>query len=312
MSVKTPSSFPLDYQPALYDDPTKVHPTTDNGMRWYRDVQYAMVPGYRPLLLDLSVPDSPTPPPLVVIIHGGMWLQGSHKPMPGDFTDYHLLWPRLLDAGFAVASTQYRHSKEAQFPAQVNDVKAAVRWLRAASTTLGYDGKRIGTVGDSAGGHLSLFLGTNTADPILEGTVGLTCTPSSVTAAVSWYGPTCLDAMHLAADSPESSLIGATIAEHPDLARAASPITHISTASAPTLLIHGRCDLLIPHQQSIAYHEALQALGVRSQLHLIDGADHCFFGADIDSIIATTVTFLSDELAPEPSASPADAASVMN
>ena len=79
--------------------------------------------------------------------------------------------------------------------------------------------------------------------------------------------------------------------------------------SGSTLLIHGRCDLLVPHQQSIAYHEALQALGVRSQLHLIDGADHCFFGADIDAIIATTVTFLSDELAPEPGASPADAAS---
>ena len=82
--------------------------------------------------------------------------------------------------------------------------------------------------------------------------------------------------MHLAADSPESSLIGATIAEHADPARAASPITHVDTASAPTLLIHGRSDLLIPHQQSIAYHEALEALGVRSQLHLIDRADHCF------------------------------------
>lgn len=319
MGVKAPSLFPLDYRPILYDDAAPLHPTVESGTRWYRDVQYAMIPGYRPLL-DLSVPDSAAPP-LVVIIHGGAWLQGSHKPMSGDFTDYTLLWPRLLDAGLAVASIQYRHSKEALFPAQVNDAKAAVRWLRAASATLGYDATRIGTVGDSSGGHLSLLLGTNTADPTLEGTVGLSGPSSSVTAAVSWFGHTRLDTMHLEstpghfhshdpADSPESLLIGATIADHPDLARAASPIAYMSTAGAPTLLIHGRSDRLVPHQQSVAYHEALQSLGVRSHLHLVDGADHCFFGADFDSVIATTVPFLSDELTPGASASTPDAASV--
>lgn len=319
MTVKTPHSFPLDFRPPRYDDPEQLQPTTDGGVRRSRDVRYAMIPGYRSLLLDVDVPDAATPPPLVMLIHGGAWLHGDHRPTPDDLTDLRLLGPRLLDAGFAVASVQYRLSGEARFPAPVNDAKAAVRWLRAAAPALGYDGSHIGTVGDSSGGYLSLFLGTNTSDPVLEGDIGLTGTPSWVDAAVSWYGPTRLDTIPRESGlgrgdsppplpmgfSPESAMIGASIVDHPDLARAASPIAHLSRDGAPTLLIHGRSDRFVPHQQSVAHHEALQALGVRSRLHLIDGADHCFFGADVDPIIAATVTFLCDELARPVGAAPA-------
>jgi len=309
MTIKTPPRFPVNGMPPAFADAAALTPAEENGIRWFRDLEYAAIPGYRPLLLDLSVPvDQQAPVPLAVLIHGGAWLGGSKTVRPGDLGDYATLWPRLLREGFAVAAIQYRLSGEAVFPAQLHDVKAAVRWLRSAARFLGIDPDRIGTVGESAGGHLSVFLGTNVAAPDLEGAVGLTGPSSAVAASVGWYPPTRLDTMesesipgtpftgHSTPDSPESRLIGRAVADRPDLARKASPIAHISEVTAPTLLIHGTLDQLVPYQQSIAYHEALDRAGIPSKLKLVEGADHCFFGGDVVAIIDTTVEFLRDQL----------------
>ncbi|KJL24607.1 alpha/beta hydrolase [Microbacterium azadirachtae] len=309
MTLKTPLRLPTDWEPACCDSPSEINYTTEDGFRRYRDVEYAIVDGYRPLLLDLMIPaDANKPAPLIIFIHGGAWLAGSKNFRSRDVDDRRPLFARLFEEGYAVATIQYRLSAEATFPAQVHDVKAATRWLRNAAPALGLDADRIGSVGESAGGYLSLFLGSNTSDPVLEGEVGMTGLSSSIAASVAWYPATRLDTLqeetlpgspfpdHGAATSPSSLLIGVAVSEQPELARRASPITHINQATAPTLLIHGTLDQLVPHQQSIAYHEALQAEGVPSELHLIEGADHGFFGGDVDAIVDLTVAFLNARL----------------
>lgn len=305
MTLKTPLRIPTDVPPPMFDDPLMVTPIHEQGIIAYRNVAFARIPGYRPLLLDLIVPPGPRRPiPLVVHVHGGAWLAGTKRILPTDFDEFHELRARLLDEGYAFASVQYRLSAEAPFPAQLHDVKAAIRWLRAAAPGIGLDPDRIGTIGASAGGHLAIFLGANTDSVDLEGAVGLTGVSSVVASSVGWYPPTRLETMqeesipgtpfsvHSAAGSPESRLIGAPVEDRPDLARAASPIAHITGATAPTLLIHGTCDQMVPHQQSIGYRAALEAAGITNELHLIDGADHCFFGGDMAPILDTTMAFL--------------------
>lgn len=312
MSLKTPLRLPTDWEPAYCDVPSEISYTLEDGLRRYRDIEYAIVDGYRPLLLDLTVPAyEPQPVPLIVFIHGGAWLGGSKNLRSRDVDDRRALMERLFEEGYAVATVQYRLSGEATFPAQLHDVKAATRWLRSAAPALGLDADRIGSVGESAGGHLSLFLGTNTRHPGLEGDIGMTGISSSIAASVGWYPATRLDTLqeestsgslfpdHGAATSPSSMLIGIAVSERPDVARQASPIAHISQATAPTLLIHGTLDQLVPHQQSSAYHEALRAEGVASELHLIEKADHGFFGGDVDAIVDLTVSFLNDHLTGE-------------
>ena len=308
MTIKTPLRVPLDGLPGAFADPGALTPVETGAVRRFRDVEYARIDGYRPLLLDLSVPSAQGPPPLVVLIHGGAWLAGTKNIEPHDIADFWVLQSCLLEEQFAVASIQYRLSGEAPFPAQLHDVKAAIRWLRNAAGPLGFDPDRIASLGASAGGHLALFLGTNTTAMDLEGAVGLTGPSSAVCASVGWYPPTRLDTMeaesmpgtpfaaHNAPDSPESRLIGHAVGERPDLARHASPIAHISGATAPTLLVHGRLDQMVPHQQSVAHHGVLDEAGVPNRLELVEGADHGFFGGDVDAIINTTVAFLREHL----------------
>src|SRR5262249_6673062 len=133
------------------------------------------------LQLDLFVPTGDKKPPLVVYIHGGSWLRGSRKKPP-------VHW--LTEEGFALASISYRFSDRAVFPAQIHDVKAAVRWLRANQDKYGYDASRIGVCGTSAGGHLAVLLSTSGGVKELEGTIGGNLQQSSrVQAVVDWYGP---------------------------------------------------------------------------------------------------------------------------
>lgn len=127
-----------------------------------RDLAFATV-GSQELRLDLYLPEAAENPPVVVYIHGGGWSQGSYKSCP-------ICW--LSQEGFAVASVSYRLSDVAKFPAQMHDVKAAVRWLRAQASNHDYDAKRIAVSGSSAGAYLALMLGLTDGDGDLEGTVG--------------------------------------------------------------------------------------------------------------------------------------------
>jgi acetyl esterase/lipase len=275
-------------------------PVTDaDGTRRFYDIEYAVIEGFRPLRMDLHLPPGTGPAPVVVYVHGGGFRFGSRS----EGIVARPVWKALLEAGFAVAAVEYRLTNEAIFPACVHDVHAAVRWLRAYAGTLGISADAITAWGESAGAHLALFLGTNTSDLGVIGDEGVAGAESGVHGVVAWFAP--VDFPHLAeqagaapgtgadtASSAESRLIGVPLLENPQLAAYASPITHVSQLSAPTLLMHGDADTLVPYQQSVSYRDALQAVGVPVKLDIVPGAGHGFAGIDQEPLIRECVDFL--------------------
>lgn len=243
-----------------------------------RDIVYAKV-GERELLLDLYLPPNPKGKlPVVMWIHGGGWRNGD-KGSAGPARP-------LVGRGFAVVDVAYRLSGEAIFPAQVEDCKAAVRWVRANAAKHGLNGERIGAWGGSAGGHLVAFLGTS-GDVMEFETDAHAGVSSRVQAVVDWYGPTDLLLMntqavegakldHDAAGSPESLLVGGPIQEEPyrSIARKVNPLTYVSADDPPFLIHHGDADLLVSWRQSGILHAALKKAGVDSTLEVVKGGGH--------------------------------------
>lgn len=231
--------------------------------------------------LDLYLPAGAGPFPLVVVIHGGGFMMGDKSGVDGV--------DALLAQGYAVASINYRLSGEAKFPAQIQDVKTAVRWLRAHAEEYHLDPQKFGAWGASAGGNLAALLGTSCGDPALEGAgLGNAEQSSCVQAVVDWYGPTdflqmdqqfsgtSCPADHDDASSPESQLIGAPIQSKPDLAKAANPITYVTPQAPPFFIQHGTADCNVPPQQSQILYDALQAaIGAdKVSLTFLEGAGH--------------------------------------
>jgi acetyl esterase/lipase len=280
------------------------HPTQHpGGSKSWLDVVYATPWGYRPLMLDILVPKGRGPHPLVVYIHGGAWAAGSPKISNPIYRKMDFV-NKLVKAGFAVASINYRFSKEAQFPAQLHDCKAAIRFLRKQAKVFGVDPKRFASFGDSAGGHLASFVGLTGKNKELEGDVGVRKGSSAVQAVVNWFGPTHFLTMAReklaleswgdpdAADSPESLLVGGAIQKNKAKAKAASPISYVHKASPPTLLQYGDVDRLVPLAQGQALHDAMRAKGCKVTLQVIKGADHCFWGVDTTPIVDDMINFL--------------------
>jgi len=252
------------------------------------DVRYGEVLGFRPLELDLYVPAGlEGPVPVVVYVHGGGWQRGSRRDPPplldADFYD------QIATQGLAVAAVDYRLSGEARFPAPLEDVRAAVGWVRDHAADYALDPERVFLWGDSAGGHLALLAAL---------------TGSAVRAVVAWFPVTDLVGMPFdlaeasgvpdsGPDSREARLLGAPAASVPDLARQASPVAHVRADAPPVLLMHGTADDLVPAAQSIRLAEALGRAGARVELELVPGASHFWKGAgDVAAIIARSVEFL--------------------
>ena len=193
-------------------------------------------------------------------MHGGAWRGGSKERNPA---------LRFLDKGYAVAGINYRLSQHALFPAQIQDCKAAIRWLRTHAPQYGCDGNRVGVWGSSAGGHLVALLGTTGDVPTFDTGPNLTVS-SRVQAVCDWFGPTdflrmndVLGAMdHDAADSPESRLVGGPIQENREAVVRANPISYITFDDPPFLIMHGDQDQLVPPNQSELLYHALQEAGV--------------------------------------------------
>ncbi len=245
------------------------------------------------LLLDLRIPTGiGAPAPLVIWIHGGGWSGGSRTPMP-------TMVSNLCSRGYAVASLDYRLSGTAIWPAQIQDCKGAIRWLRAHAATYNLDPNRFGVWGSSAGGHLVAHLGTSggvgtvtvgSATVDLEGSTGGNLDQSSrVQAVVDWFGPTDLLQMrfypsgipHDDPGSPESHLIGGAVPDNPELVATVNPVTFLSPDDPPFLLMHGTVDDSVPFAQSELLYRALQARGLRSTFVPILGAGHG--GGDFNS-----------------------------
>jgi acetyl esterase/lipase len=258
------------------------------GTRLLLGVPYAAIPGVRPLELDLVLPPAGGgPAPVTLFLHGGGWRLGSrHSAGPAFRDPDETPFEQVAAAGIAVASIDYRLSGEATWPAQLHDAKAAVRWLRTRAVDLGVDPGRVAAWGESAGGHLAALLGLTGGDAQLEGEVGATGPSSAVDAVVAWYAPS--DVAAVATDkgadpadptSREAQLLGAAPTAVPERARQASPLSHVSPAAPPFLLLHGDSDRLVPCVQSERLHRALVAAGVEAELEVHPGADHMWLGA---------------------------------
>lgn len=243
-------------------------PTPPEGVKVLRDLQY-LEGGHQRNRLDLYLPAKAEGRlPLVVWIHGGAWLAGSKEACPA---------VPLTAKGYAVASINYRLSQHAVFPAQIEDCKAAIRWLRANGVKYQLDPDHIGVWGSSAGGHLVALLGTTGGVKDLEGHGGNLDQSSRVQCVVDWYGPSELLTMggsHDNPNSPEARLIGVAVQDNKEKARKASPLTYVSKDSTPFLIMHGDKDNTVPLSQSRALAEALKKAGVEIQFRVMEGNGH--------------------------------------
>lgn len=231
--------------------------------------------------------------PAVVHIHGGAWVMFGKWPVANVF---------LARAGFVTVSVDYRLAPGATFPAQLHDVKTAVRWLRAHADPLGIDPARIGVWGISAGAHLAALLGTTAHQPEWEGFDGGWPDESSAVQAVGNVSGVMdfLDPQMPFGPEP-FPLFGAPLAERPDLAELASPVTHASGRSAPFIHLHGRRDEHVPASQSRRMHAALRAVGVRSELVELNG-DHFINETHRHEVERRLLVFFRHELAHPPGA----------
>jgi acetyl esterase/lipase len=299
-------------EPNEWTGPDRYLPPPDpridaDGTRRYEGVSYANVIGFRPLQLDLWVPATSAPPPLVVWIHGGGWLFGDRRYLPETLRP-NQLFTEAVAAGLAIATIDYRLALEAPFPAALHDVKAAVRYLRAHAGQLGIDTSRVGVWGESAGGHLAALVGLTGGMSELEGTVGVLGQSSAVDAVVDWYGPHDLDLQKLEGPTPEiASMLPPELRTAPEIhlagsrdpvaLRAASPISYVTASAPPFLLVHGTADVVVPYKQSVVLADALAAVGVQVELVPIEGADHIFNGHDdVDGAVRTSVDYLAKAL----------------
>ena len=212
--------------------------------------------------------------PVIVSIHGGGWRAGSkYRCYP--------LSKGFVQKGYAVASVGYRLSGQVKFPAQLEDIKAAVRWLRAHAGEYGLDPERIAVFGTSAGGHLAVFMGVSNGNPSYDVGENLEFS-SSVRAVVDFFGPTDLTDLSvarenprfLAPDSSQAQLIGGDLLENQEKAKAASPIYFVSKDSAPVLIFHGDKDQSVPLSQSERLDAAYKKAGAISEYHFMAGARH--------------------------------------
>lgn len=218
------------------------------------DLEFARVDGVS-LKLDLHRPDGDAAP-VIVYVHGGAWRAGSKSDVP--ILD-------LMNHGFAIASVDYRLSTQACFPAQIHDIKAAIRFLRAKSAELKIETGRLAIIGSSAGGHLAALVGVTNGHRELEGRVGAHLDQSSdVQCIVSFYGASNLRSIlgqstdfGLGVRVPALKLLlGGLPDEKPELAALASPLTHLDRRDPPLMLIHGDADPQMPLAQSQELAEA--------------------------------------------------------
>lgn len=243
------------------------------------DIEYARS-GNESLKLDLYLPEGEGPFPLVIWVHGGGWRSGDKALSPASAQ------VRQTTRGYAVASINYRLSQQAKFPAQIEDCKAAVRWLRAHAAQYNLDPARIAAWGSSAGGHLAALMGTSGDVSELEGEDNPAYS-SRVQAVVDWFGPT--DLLRISIDSlpfpcnlidhdspfsPESQLIGCAIQTCRNRTELANPIKYVTAEDPPFLIMHGTDDCLVGPPQSQRLYDALAAAGVPVSLRFIEGAGH--------------------------------------
>ena len=250
------------------------------GIKLEKDIAY-IEGGDEAQKLDIYLPETPSdkPLPLIVHIHGGGWRAGSKFPCPVS---------AMVVKGYAVASVEYRFSQKANFPAQIQDCQAAIRWLRAHAKQYNFDTDHLGAVGGSAGGHLSALVGTSGGKKAFPAIGGHLDQSDRVQAVIDIYGPADFSTVVQQAaedknvknifafntpSDPYSSLIGTKLDDKPK-ADAVSPVYYVSKDSPPFLILHGTHDTLVPYAQSVQLEAALKAQGVPVWLQTLPGSGH--------------------------------------
>jgi acetyl esterase/lipase len=312
----------IDATPFLGDHYPTRHTLFPKGVTGISDVTYESLPGFRPLTLDLYLPADRNPlHPLVLYIHGGGWTTG-HSRQSGAFDDFPGVLASLAARGYLVASLNYRLSGEAPFPAAIQDVKAAIKFIRAHGDEYGVDKSRGVVWGGSAGGHLAALAALSCGVMELEPTLPPNPTPDALhvaeqndcmQGAVTWYGVFDLSMVPSlnGSDVPSPTIrkflnCGDTACAAKTL-EAASPIHYVNANSPPFLLVHGSADKTVDPKQSTHFKEAMDGAGAHAELLMIPSVDHSFIGATPEatrdaSLLALrrTVAFIDATLKPKP------------
>jgi acetyl esterase/lipase len=240
--------------------------------RTVQNIQYCSGAG-KPLLMDVFLPAIPArkPTPTVLWLHGGGWERGDKNGNSGALL--------LVGAGFVTASIYYRLSGDAKFPAQIEDAKCGIRYLRSHAADYGIDPDSIGVAGASSGGHLALLVAATGPNARFEGSGGWAGTSSRVRAVCSYYGPTDFSAFMTEYGERGRNAIRKLVGlppENTETYKRASPLSYVTPDMPPVLMFHGDSDQLVPHTQSERMAEALQRAGVDARLITVGNADHDF------------------------------------
>ncbi len=243
-----------------------------NDIEISKDITYAEVDGKK-LQLDIYKPKAQKEPYLIVWVHGGAWNTGSKENPPLG----------LIPFGYALASVDFRASTEKPFPADVHDIKAAIRFLRANASKYGYKADKIIIWGSSSGGHLAALVATTNNNTALEGTLGdFTKTSSSVQGCIDFYGPTNFLTI-LNQSTPHglnvrlpalAILLGKPLDQVTELAKLASPVYQVDASDPPLFIVHGEQDIQVPINQSIELMSAYKSKGLKVQIEFIPDAGH--------------------------------------
>jgi acetyl esterase/lipase len=243
--------------------------------------------------LDVYVPKTPSlrgPLPVIAYVHGGGWSTGSKLMGRGQLSG-------LVNSGrYAGVSIGYRLSWQDPWPAQIHDIKAAIRWIRAHAAEYGFDPKRICAIGPSAGGHLVAKLGLTNGIVAAEGRVGPNLRQSSrVECVVDMFGPvefeSILAAKAASGGGAEMALFGKNPPNKAQLIRDASAINDVDRSDPPFLIVHGSADPTVDYQQSVKLNAALKKAGVPVWFQTVEGGGHGDFGAALPEVFARTQTF---------------------
>jgi acetyl esterase/lipase len=256
--------------------------------------------GTEDLKLDLARPElTEGLRPGIVYIHGGGWSGGRRADYKNDIQE-------AARRGYVAVTIEYRLTQPDKtgkakypFPAQIEDCKCAVRWLRANAEKYHVDPNRIGATGGSAGGHLSLLVGVAGSEKKFDGTGGNSDASSKVQCVVNYFGPTDLPRMYgyeKRVDGLLNTLVGGTPQQRPDQYKEASPVTYVTKDVCPILSIHGTADKLVPVEQAVEFDAAMKKAGATSELMILEKQGHGFFGPAASKAREATFAFFDKHL----------------
>ncbi|WP_425617111.1 alpha/beta hydrolase fold domain-containing protein [Anatilimnocola sp. NA78] len=280
---------------AAQEKPKAAPPSPPAGVKYSPDIVYGTGGGEK-LKLDLARPEKlDKAAPCILVIHGGAWRGGDRR-------QHTNIIFQLAQAGYVAATVQYRLCPTHRFPAQVEDVKCAVRYLRSSAEEHKINREMMGAIGFSAGGHLSMMLGTMGKDDGLEGEGGHADESSRVQCVVSFFGPTNLEAKDIPTLSVGllSDFVGSTPEDDKGERKRASPLTYLDQGDAPLLIFQGTKDRLVPYTQALVMGDAMTKAAVPGRVELLIGADHGWGGEELIRTWNESLLFFAQHLKPKP------------